>query len=300
VEAYRDGRIRAHEATDPDRVARLESVLEATRLELVPLTLAHRSGADLRSALAAASGGEPDVRVATDRVDQAAWVVRDAEIARVIAAALPSTATLYIADGHHRIAAAERFAARHHRSDAVAPCDFVLGALFGWDDVRILGYHRGVRRPEGRTTELVAAIAGQPAVVSVEAIDGEPPPSGPGTVAMHLDGQWYSVRLRPAATGSSPREALDLAIFDVAVLGSALGIADPATDSRVEPVPGTVDATRLAKRSAERDEIGFLFHPPSPDQVRAVSDAGQVMPPKATWFDPKARTGPFLRDLDLR
>ena len=72
----------------------------------------------------------------------------------------------------------------------------------------------------------------------------------------------------------------------------------PITSVRVQPVPGTVDAAKLAKRCAERDEIGFLFHPPSPDQVRAVSDAGQVMPRKATWFDPKARTGPFLRDLD--
>ena len=300
IEAYRDGRIRAHEATEPERVSRLESVLEATRLELVPLTLAHRPDAGLRSALVTASAGDPDVRVATERVDQAAWIVRDAELVRAIDKALPGISPLYIADGHHRIAAADQFAARHHRSGTVAASDFILGALFPWDEVRILGYHRGIRRPEGRAAaDLVAAIAGQPAVVSVEATGLEAPTPGPGAPTMCLDGQWYRIQLRPAVS-DSPRDALDLAIFDVAVLGSALEITDPTADSRVQPVPGTVDAAGLAERCAERDEIGFLFHPPTPDQVRAVSDAGQVMPRKATWFDPKARTGPFLRDLDDR
>lgn len=300
VEAYRDGRIRAHEATEPERVRRLESVLEETRLELVPLTLAHQPDAGLRAALAAASADSPDVRVATERVQQAAWIVRDAELARAIDKALPDVAPLYIADGHHRIAAADEFAVRHHRPGTVAASDFILGALFPWDEVRILGYHRGVCRPAGRTADdLIAAIAGQSAIASVDAAGSDPPSAGPGVPAMHLDGQWYRIRLNPAVPPNSPRDALDLAIFDVAILGSALEIADPATDPRVSPIPGTVDAAGLAQRCAERDEIGFLFHPPSPDQVRAISDAGQVMPRKATWFDPKARTGPFLRDLDL-
>src|SRR5690606_51841 len=127
IEAYRDGRIRAHEATEPERVSRLESVLEATRLELVPLTLAHDPNPDLRSALATASEREPDVRVTTERVDQSAWIVRDRELVSAIADALPGIPTLYIADGHHRIAAAERFAARHRR-DGKGTCEYVLGA----------------------------------------------------------------------------------------------------------------------------------------------------------------------------
>jgi uncharacterized protein (DUF1015 family) len=299
IDDYRQRRIRAHEATDAERVRRLGNVLESTWLELVPLTLTHDPCDDLRSALAEASAGEPDVRVATERVDQTAWLVRDADLAKSIETALPNSSALYIADGHHRIAAADRFAAEHAGPDGTEPAAFVLGALFPWDEVRILGYHRAVRRPDGRTAaDLIAAFAAQPAVDSLaECADGEPVQPAPGRIAMHIDGRWYRLVLRPAPPAASPREALDLAVFESAVLAPALGLAEPSSDPSVEPVPGTVDPATLASRCAERAEIGFLFHPPSTDQVRAVSDAGEVMPRKATWFDPKARTGPFFRDL---
>jgi len=299
IDDYRERRILAHEATDAERVRRLGGVLEATWLELVPLTLTHDPCDGLRSALAEASAGEADVRVTTERVDQAAWLVRDADLAKSIEAALPSSSPLYIADGHHRIAAADQFAAEHARPGGTEPAAFVLGALFPWDEVRILGYHRAVRRPDGRTaSDLVAAFASQPAVESLaDYAEGEPIRPGPGRIAMHLDGRWYRLALRSAAETSTPREALDLAVFESAVLAPALDIGEPASDPRVEPVPGTVDATTLASRCAKRGEIGFLFHPPSTTQVRAVSEAGEVMPRKATWFDPKARTGPFFRDL---
>lgn len=299
IDDYRAGRIQAHEGTDPTRVARLGEVLDATRLELVPLTLTHDPSPELRSALAATSAGEPDVRISTERVDQAAWIVRDPEVAWAIDTALPKTPALYIADGHHRIAAAERYAAGQPSSGGERrPVDFVLGALFPWDEVRILGYHRSVGRPDGSTADLVEAFARQPAVESIEECDtAEAAAPAPGRIAMQLDGRWYQIRLRPPLEDAGPREALDLAILESDVLGPALGIADPASDSRVVPVPGTVDPVTLAARCAERDEIGFLLHPPTTDQVRAVSDAGQVMPAKATWFDPKARTGPFFRDL---
>jgi uncharacterized protein (DUF1015 family) len=299
IDAYRQRRIRAHEATDAERVRRLGSVLESTWLELVPLTLTHDPDDELRAALAEASAGEPDVRASTERVDQAAWLVRDADIAKAIETALPNSSALYIADGHHRIAAADRFAAEHAGPDGTEPTAFVLGALFPWDEVRILGYHRAVRRPDGRTAaDLIAAFAAQPAVEGItEYADGEPIQPEPGRIAMHLDGRWYRLILRPASQDASPREALDLTVFETAVLAPALDLADPSSDPNVAPVPGTVAPATLASRCAEREEIGFLFHPPSTAQVRAVSDAGEVMPRKATWFDPKARTGPFFRDL---
>ena len=298
IDDYRAGRIQAHEGTDPTRVARLGEVLDATRLELVPLTLTHDPSPELRTALATTSAGEPDVRISTERVDQAAWIVRDPDVAKAIATALPRTPALYIADGHHRIAAAEQYAAAWPGTGERRPVDFVLGALFPWDEVRILGYHRTVGRPDGSTADLVEAFARQPAVESVDGYDtAEAAAPAPGRITMHLDGRWYQIRLRPPPDDAGPRESLDLAILESEVLGPALGIVDPASDSRVVPVPGTVDPITLAARCAEQIEIGFLLHPPTTDQVRAVSDAGQVMPAKATWFDPKARTGPFFRDL---
>lgn len=298
IDDYRQRRVRAHEATDAERVRRLGEVLEATRLELVPLTLAHEPCPPLRSALAAASAAEPDLAVTTDRVDQAVWLVRDDALARDIEQALALAPTLYIADGHHRIAAAEQYAARHARPGGSDPAGYVLGALFPWDEVRILGYHRAVRRPDRPAVDLVATLERQAATARITELGAtESPAPGPRRIAMHLGGSWYHLDLRPPIASDSPRAGLDIAIFESAVLGPAWEIPDPASDPRVVPVPGTVDAAAMARRCAERNEVGFLLHPPSMVHVCAVSDAGEVMPRKATWFDPKARTGPFLRDL---
>lgn len=286
VDDYRTGRIRRHEATRPDRVRRMEDVLAAMRWELVPLTLTHPPLPGLQSLLAAVTERAPDVEtVAADGVSQSVWIEPPGSAADDIRAELTGIDTLYIADGHHRMAAAERYA---------GPGDFVLGALFPADEMRLLGYHRCLIRPGGMSTsDLIDVLAAQPMTESLrECGPDEDVTTGPGTVAMWLDDRWYRLRLRVPRT-ADPCASLDVVLLEEGVLGPLAG----GTGARILPLPGSGDADSIARWCAEHDAIGFLLHPPGVSQVVAVADAGEVMPPKSTWFDPKARAGPFLRDL---
>lgn len=300
VDDYRQGRVRRHEATQPERERQLSAFLEATNVELVPVTLIHKARPTLRTLLAEAAANEPDVNIVSeDALVQTAWVVRDTHHARAVQDELTRINTLYIADGHHRIAAAERFATRRGHVGGDRSSDFVLGALFPWDEMRILGYHRCVTRPAGLTaSELIAALARQPVVARIEeCVPAEAAQPASGVVSVHVDGRWYQAQLRTPRDPADTRASLDLVAVEESLVAAVLGVTDVSSDSMVTPVPGTADPATVARRCAERNEIGFLLHPPSTDQIIAVSDAGLVMPPKSTWFDPKARVGPFFRDL---
>jgi uncharacterized protein (DUF1015 family) len=300
VEDLRTGRVRRHEAVQPERQRRLTDFLAATGLELVPVTLTHAPSPALGSLLAEAAEHEPDVELADgDGSTQTVWMVRSDDLARKIWAEVDALGALYIADGHHRTAAAEDYAARHCPDVGDHAACYVLSALFPSDQMRVLGYHRCVTRPEGTPAEvLLDALARQPVTERVEecaAADAEP--TGPGTLGMWLDGRWYRLRLRETPGPADARTVLDVVALEDAILGPVLGIAAPATDPRVTTLPGVGGAQAVAGRCADTGEVGFLLHPPTIEQIMAVADAGMVMPPKSTWFDPKARAGPFVRDL---
>lgn len=293
VRDYRDGRIRRHEATQPERERRLAEFTETAGVERIPVTLTHPARAGLRALLAEAAVGEPDVRLAEDGVQHSVWVARDAWLVRSIQDELHGLGALYIADGHHRMAAAQRYAARHAGANPDDPGAFTLAALFPSDEMRILGYPRGVARPAGvSTSRLLGAIGARPEVARIEEFT---PPEGTrpgrGVVSMHLDGRWYRLWLR------TPRElvraSLDVVALDEGVIAGVFGGAE------LTPLPGASDAADIVRWCAEHQGIGFRPHPPTVEQVMAVSDAGQVMPPKSTWFAPKATAGLFLRELEL-
>ncbi|GAA5113566.1 DUF1015 family protein [Haloechinothrix salitolerans] len=286
IEDYRAGRVRRHEATQPERVRRLEELLATTRCELVPIMLTHQPRPQLGALVASITQRTPDVELLGDDVAQSVWIEPPGALADDIRTEISDIDTLYIADGHHRMAAAERHATRHPES-----CDTVLGALFPADQLRLLGYHRGLPRPGGvSTSDLVDVLASQPATESIEECASGA--AEPGSVAVWLDGRWYRLRLR-AARSADPCASLDVSVLEDGVLGPLI----EATGTRVLPLPGTRDADAVARWSAEHDAVGFMLHPPGVADVMAVADAGAVMPPKSTWFDPKARAGPFLRDL---
>lgn len=304
VEDYRSGRVRRHEAIRPERERRLEELLAAAELDLVPVTLAHPARSGLRALLAKATTDEPDLHLCSDDgLVQTVWDVRTGGLARAAWAELDALGSLYIADGHHRMAAAERHAARHCPDGGDDASCYVLAAVFPSDEMRVLGYHRCLTRPRDTpTTALLDALAEQPGARRLEECAPEDVPgSGPGVVPVWLDGRWYRLWLRPAPGSQDARAALDVVALEEGVLGPLLGTAaDPRSDPRVTTLPGGVDAEAMARRCSEDGTIGFLLHPPSIEQVMAVADARDVMPPKSTWFDPKARAGPFVRDLSSR
>lgn len=297
VEDYRNGRVRRHEATRDDRERELSEFQAAAGIELVPVTLAHPVRPALRGLLCDVVAAEPDLHmVSGDGLAQSVWLVRDTALATKIEAELAEVGPLYIADGHHRLAVAERHLGELPADRGETAADFVLGALFPADEMRVFGYHRGVPRPQGMTAaELLGALARRSAVTDLQECSGAPPQTEPGKVLVCLDGRWHRLSLR-APTGSvDARSALDVVVLEDGVLAPLLAGAEP--DGAVTPLPGSFDPDAMERWCADHDAVGFLLHPPSVEQLMAVSDEGLLMPAKSTWFDPKARAGPFLREL---
>jgi uncharacterized protein (DUF1015 family) len=310
VEDYRHDRVRRHEATHPDRERQLADFLAAARLELVPVTLTHATRPGLQALLDKVAAGTPDLQLTgPDEVTQTVWLASSPELVRAIADELAQIDVLYIADGHHRMAAARRHAdlahadLAHadlaHAGGACRACEFVLGAIFPAAEMRVLGYHRCVALPpDVADADVLARIAQQPVTVGVEECTAdEAAQTEPGVVALHVGGRWHRVRLRPVAGRDDARDRLDVSMVEDGLIAPLLGVADVASDTRVTRFPGTTDAQAIAEWCAEHAAVGFLLHPPSVEQIMAVSDVGQIMPPKSTWFEPKAQAGLLLRDL---
>jgi uncharacterized protein (DUF1015 family) len=284
VEHYRTGRIRPHEATQPDRERLLEEFTEESGIERTPVTLAHSPDRAMRSMTERITATEPDVDLtAGDGTRHTAWFRQDPDVARAAELGLRAIDALYIADGHHRLAAAQRYAARHHHNPD-HPAAFTLAALFPADEMRVFGYHRCL--PVSR--ESAAAVLEK--LGSLAVMERWEKPSAaipePGVAVVRFADEHHRLKLRPHDPDAHVRTSLDIVALDEEVL-PALGIT-PTSCGNGPPEHCRYPADRA---------VLFAAHPPSVEQIMAVSDAGLVMPPKSTWFAPKPASGLFLRDL---
>ena len=280
---YDAGLIRTHERTraaqEDDRV-RLMRALDA---HPEPVLLTFRGAADLRALLARSVRGEPLLSaVAADGVRHAVWRAPDAA---ALVAAFAQVPHIYVADGHHRSAAAARLAAAGE-----APAHFPA-VLFPAEELRILAYNRAIRGlgPYGEG-ELLRRLGELGRLVQ----PAEPVPERAGSFAIRLRSGWCQLHLeRPA--GGGPVASLDAERLHRTVLAPVLGVGDPRTDDRFIPVGGRDSVARLDRLVDAGDaSVGFSLFPPTVDQMLAVADAGTVMPPKSTWIEPKLRSGLFV------
>lgn len=291
VADYRADRVRAHEATDPERVRSLVEYTETARLEHTPVMLTHTPRVGLRELLASVTATPPDV----DRVDDAhnhrVWVTQDDAFLEAVWGDLGALGTLYIADGHHRMSAAERYAARHGGADPNDPALFTLGVLFPSDEMCIFGYPRCVAWPPGWSTEqLITALGTAPGAAGIEECGpADVATPLPDTAVVFVDGRWYRLWLREGH--GDVRASLAGVRLDEGVITPLFGASAWASS------PGSHDSAAMAGWCAAQQSIGFLPYAPTVDQVMAVSDGGSVMPPKSTWFHPKAPRGLFAREL---
>ena len=292
IGAYLDGRIKRHEFTHVAREDALAEYIARVRAASSPVSLAYRADDGIRGRLDAATQNSPTISHTTDDgVEHAIWVL-DGTDAHPIISAFNTVSTAYLTDGHHRCAATARF--------ATAGADArLLVVLFPDDELRILPYHRVVRDLGRYTTE--SFLDRLRASFVVEPIpDGDSEAARPrsrGEFAVHVDGRWLRFLLagddvRP----SSPADAIDAAILQARVIAPLLGIADPRADERLGYVSGAGGLAGLERACRDGWRAGFALYPTSMEELVAVADAGAVMPPKSTWFDPKPRSGFFIHD----
>lgn len=285
VSAYAEGRIRRHELTRPHKELDRARQIEAVGAHTGPVFVVHRSNADVAAALDAAAAREPIADVIIDgRARHQIWRIDDAAIAS-LAHAFEAMERLYVADGHHRAAAAVRVHATRPTADRF------LMVSFPADRVRILDYNRVVRDLGGLTPPtFLEAVRAR---FDVEASDQPVCPERAGTFGMVIAGRWYRLRFRSepdAAAG--PLAALDVTRLADSLLTPVLGVGDPRIDPRIDFVGGSRGLSALEDMVRSGGwAVAFSLYPTSLDDLMAVADAGEVMPPKSTWFDPKLADG---------
>jgi len=290
VDEYERGLIKKHEKTRRDKEDdRTRHVLE-TRAQTGVVFLTYRASTAIDQLARQACAGVPLYRLtASDGVAHTIWRVPAALTEPIVRAfaALPAT---YIADGHHRAASA----ARAHQSIAAdggrtADASTFIAVAFPDSQMQILPYNRVVADLAGKTPDaLLAELRSK--VVDVR--PGSATPSGPGHVAMYLAGTWHDVTLPKPAAGAARADALDVEVLQKSVLEPLLRVGDPRTDKRIDFVGGIRGSAELERLvNSGKAAIAFALHPVSVDDLMAIADAGGIMPPKSTWFEPKLRDG---------
>ena len=296
VAAYDQGRIKKHELTRPlkedDRVRQIEALQAQTGP--VFLTYPAAPGVDTLLAETAEAAAEIDVTL-DDGVRHELWVVSGREHKRRLSEAFDAMPALYVADGHHRSAAASRVAATRRSNDsgasAASRCNYFLAVLFPHDQVQILDYNRVVSDLNG----LSPAVYLRQVAERFELTPSSAPvrPAVAGEFGMYLPGQWYRLRADSAQQPSTdPVAALDVSLLAHRLLLPVLGISDPRHDHRIDFVGGVRGLHGLAQRVDSGEmAVAFSLFPTAMDSLMAVADAGGVMPPKSTWFEPKLADG---------
>ncbi len=297
---YATNRIRKHELTTPakedDRVRQIEAVNAQTG----PVMIAYPTAPQIDVMLAEAATGAPTVDMtADDGVRHQLWVINDGTRIADLTRAVDSLSALYIADGHHRSAAAARVARARGREGSHA---YFLAVLFPQQEMTILDYNRVLRDLNGRSPEeVLAQLRG---LYAVEPSDQPVRPAAAGELGMYLAGRWYRLALRGdaaanAARSGDPIERLPITLLSRNIIKPIFGIADPRTDKRIDFVGGGRGLEELEKLvSSGAMAVAFALYPTQMSDLMAVADAGKIMPPKSTWFEPKLADGMVSHVLD--
>jgi uncharacterized protein (DUF1015 family) len=294
ISAYRANRIRRHELTRPDKERDRVRQIEAVRAQTGPVLAAHPVDPALDAILDRATAGEPVADAETpDGARHRVWRIDDPSTCNVIEGRFDAMAAIYIADGHHRSAAATRVAeARAAASDDVQnDDDRFLVVSFPVDQLRILDYNRIVRDLNGLTaSEFLARLE---RVYDITPVSEPVRPPRPQRFGLFVDGHWYALAVRtPPSADATPVDRLDVNLLQQTILAPILGIGDPRTDPRIDFLGGGRGLGAL--ETAVRDggfAAAFSLFPTRFADIVAVADAGQVMPPKSTWFEPKLADG---------
>lgn len=299
VAAYDGNRIRRHEFTRPDKEDDRVRQIEALNAQTGPVLLAHPDNPEAETLLAAATAAAPVADVtAVDGIRHTLWTIDDGGLMTRISAVFDAMPGLYIADGHHRSAAASRVAAARRGRQATNAPEFFLAVIFPAAQMRIMDYNRVVRDLNGLSEETFLAALSE--CFSVRRSAAALHPERPGVFGMYLSRRWYRLEIEPArADVADPVRRLDVSLLSEHLLEPILGIHDLRRDTRIDFVGGIRGLGELERRVNNGEmAVAFALHPTPMADLMAVADAGEVMPPKSTWFEPKLADGLVSHLLD--
>lgn len=299
VADYDTNRIRKHEFTRPDKEDDRVRQIEALNAQTGPVLLAHPDSDEAESLIAAATAGAPIADVtADDGIRHTVWLIDDETAIARISAVVGAMPNLYIADGHHRSAAASRVAAARRGQGRPDSAEYFLAVIFPARQMRIMDYNRVVRDLNGYSVESFLELVAERYTVtpSINPVH----PERTGVCGMYLAGNWYHLAIKPELVPTQdPVRRLDVSVLSEQLLTPILGIADLRRDTRIDFVGGIRGLAELERRVNEGEmAVAFSMHPTQMSELMSVADAGEVMPPKSTWFEPKLADGLVSHVLD--
>jgi uncharacterized protein (DUF1015 family) len=291
IDEYDQGGIKKHEKTRQEKEDDRTRHVVTLGAQTGPVFLTYRGQASINTKVAQETQKAPLYQfTAPDGIVHTLWRAQDSKALVELFRQVPA---LYIADGHHRAASASRARAElkkanpSHRGDE--DYNFFLAVAFPAEQLKILPYYRVIKDLNGLTAKTLLEALSK----SFEVTPGANPEPSRGQYAMYLAGQWYGLKPKSIpASSESPSDRLDVSILQNQILAPLFGIQDPRTDKRIDFVGGIRGTRELVELvDSGRAQVAFSLHPTTVDDLMEISDAGEIMPPKSTWFEPKLRDG---------
>ena len=302
VDDYINNVIKKHEFTRADKEADRIRHVDTLDANTGPIFLTHRENATVTEITENWKNTHTPCYdfVSDDNVSQTVWVIDDDAVIDTLVKEFAEIPYLYIADGHHRCASAVRVGERRRGEgeyDKDAEFNFFLSVIFPCDQLKIMDYNRVMADLNGNTSEEFIAKMGEKFIVE-EADESPYAPKERHTFGMYLDNKWYKVTAKAEFINENdPVECLDVSILQNNLITPILNITDPRTDKRIDFVGGIRGLGELERRCAEGMKLAFAMYPTSLNELMDIADAGKVMPPKSTWFEPKLLSGLFIHKL---
>ena len=302
VDDYSSGVIARHENTREEKEQDRIRHVDVTNAHTGPIFLAYRSQEELNSLVALEKKKTPLYDfISEDGICHRVWKIEDPQKAEEIHRIFSGIPRVYIADGHHRAASAVKVAAMRREANPSwtgnEEFNYFLSVLFPDDQLMIMPYNRVVQDLNGLSREEFLKKTEKYFVVTERGRKAFSPEQK-GQVGMYLDGSWYQLDARPEICTDDPVKGLDVSILQDRILGPLLGIGDPRTDSRIRFVGGIRGLSELERLVDSGAAVAFSMYPTSIRELFEVADAGLLMPPKSTWFEPKLRSGLFIHAIE--
>jgi len=302
VAAYDANRVRRHERTRPDKEADRVRNITSLNAQTGPVLSVYRANGTIKALLEKITQEAPILNVTGQHeVAHTLWRIDQPDLVDSVSDAFNAMDAIYIADGHHRSAAASRVAADRSTASSAAPprsADFFLTVVFPHDEMNILDYNRIVRDLNGLSAQQLLERLSEK--FDIKDDTGPVKPHNPGCFGMYADGRWLHLTLHAELIPEQdPVGGLDVSLLQDQLLAPILGVGDPSLDPRLEFVGGIRGLDVLQQRVDNGDAaVAFVLYPTSMEQLMAVADAEQLMPPKSTWFEPKLADGLLTYVLD--
>ena len=304
IDDYQNNVIKKHENTRADKEQDRINHVDVCNMQTGPIFLAYRAGEGLREIIKAEKTKKPIYDfVSEDGISHRIWVVDDEKTTASIQDCFKKIPALYIADGHHRCASAVKVGLKRREANAGGKgseeYNYFLSVLFPDEELKILDYNRFVKDLNGLSEEaFLGKVCENFEICGTPSEDKPYTPQNKGEFGMYLGDRWYCLKAKEKVQSDDPVEGLDVSVLQNYLLAPILGIGDPKTDKRIDFIGGIRGLKELERRCAQiPGSVAFSMYPTSIGELFAVADAGRLMPPKSTWFEPKLRSGLFLHDL---